>query len=337
MNNNIYQLKNKNGLCIDFIAQGGKIKSVKMPVGDGFVDVALGYDTVEEVIEGDAYIGALCGRVANRINKAQFNLENTLYTLEQNDRGNHLHGGSNGFHAKFWDVNVIQKEGYVSAYELSIVSEDGDGNYPGKLKVNVIYALNNNNEFLINIEAKSDKTTVVNITSHPYFNLNGVGCGKIFNHFLEINAEQFTPIDEFCIPTGEIVSVIETDMDFSKSKRIGDIINSDFDPIHQLKGLDHNFVINNSNEKLAFACRLLEPESGRAVELYTTQPGVQVYTAMHFDGSEIGKDKIPMLQYCGVALEAQNFPDAPNKLNFPSCVLKANETYSEQILYKFIF
>ncbi len=337
MNNTVFELKNDNGLVIEFISYGAKIKAIKVPEGDGFVDVALGHDSVDAIINGDAYIGAVCGRVANRINNGSFELDGKKYKLNQNDRSNTLHGGTNGFQTKYWDVETITKDGYCSSYKLSLYSLDGEEGFPGNLQISITYALNNKNEFLMDIKAQSDKKTVVNLTSHPYFNLNGVGKGRIFNHQLEINAKQFTPINELSIPTGELMDLKGTDLDFLAPVRIGDVINSDFEPIRALSGIDHNFVLNKEAGQMDFACRLAELESGRSIEVYTTQPGLQVYTAMHFDGTEIGKGGIPFHHYCGIAIEAQNYPDAPNQSNFPSAILNPDETYNEQIIYKFGF
>jgi len=332
-----YQLTNKNGVSVEFISQGGKITSVKLPNGSSEVDIVLGYETPEEFLTGDSYLGAICGRFANRIGNGTFTLDGKKIKLAQNDRTNHLHGGKIGFNLKNWDVSPIELTGYESAFKLSLLSPDGDENYPGNLKVEVIYALSNQNELLLDIKANTDKTTVVNLTSHPYFNLNGVNGGKIFNHVLEINANSFTPLSEVSVPTGEIRKVPGTDMDFNHPKKLSDVINSKYQQIHLVGGLDHNWVINKKEKEMSLAARISEPLSGRAVEVYTTQPGIQVYTAMHFDGTQVGKGQMPFTQYCAIALEAQNFPDAPNHPNFPICILNPGETYHEKIVYKFKF
>jgi aldose 1-epimerase len=332
-----YKLSNNNGVTIDFISLGARITSVKIPHKDSHVDIALGYDTLEETINGDGYMGAICGRLANRVDNGKFILEGKEYILDQNERTNHIHGGAHGYNNKIWEVKESKLEGYESAYELSYLSVDGEGGYPGNLHLTIIYALNNDNEFLIDIKGVTDKTTVVNLTSHPYFNLNGLGGGKIFNHGLEINANSFTPINEMGIPTGEIRSVANTDMEFIQETKLSRLIKCEYDQINLVGGLDHNWVINESNEALKFACKVSEPESGRSIEVFTTQPGIQIYTGMHFDGTNVGKSNIPLTQYAGIAIEAQNFPDAVNHENFPSAVLKPNETYKEKIIYKFGF
>ncbi len=331
MHNKIYQLKNDNGLVVEFLSHGARITSVKIPDGDTFTDVLIGYDTAEAAINGDVYFGAICGRTANRIANGQFTLEETDYQLIQNNGTNSLHGGPNGFQTKFWDVEEIEP----NLYKLCLISSDGDENFPGVLKVEMIYSLNNNNEFSIDILAKTDKTTIVNLTSHPYFNLKGAGNGNILNHQLEINALEMTPLNENSVPTGEIRSVNSTAMDFSKAKTIKEAVENEYEQIRLVGGIDHNWVINKVEGKYDFALRLTEPESGRSIELYTTQPGVQVYTAMHFDGSEKGKGNRPIEAFGGVAIEAQNFPDAINHTNFPSPVLKPGEEYRQKITYRF--
>jgi aldose 1-epimerase len=332
-----YILSNKNNVEIEFLALGGKIKAIKIPNGPAKVDIAMGYDKPEDYIAGDTYMGALCGRFANRIGMGRFNLNGQTIQLAQNDRTNHLHGGNKGFNALKWNVEKTDLKNYESAYKLSLISTDGDENYPGNLEVAVIYALNNNNEFFIDIKATTDKPTPVNLTSHPYFNLNGVGNGKIFNHKLWINADAFTPLNEVSVPTGEIRSIKNTPMDFTSPVRLGDVINSAYEQIKLVGGLDHNWVLNKGKDALVKAAVLSEPESGRSIEVFTTQPGLQVYTSMHFDGTEAGKGGIPFSPYGAVAIEAQNFPDAPNKSHFPNSILNPGETYHEIIIYKFRF
>ncbi len=332
-----YSLTNSNGIIVEFIALGGKFTSVKIPENGKLVDIALGYDTFDEAEQGDSYMGAICGRFANRIGEGQFTLEGKTYQLAQNDRTNQLHGGFNGFNTREWLVEPYNLEGYSSAYKLKYLSVDGEENYPGNLSVEVIYALNNDNELFIDLSAVTDKTTVVNLTSHPYFNLNGVGQGKVFNHELNVNAKSFTPINEMGVPTGELREVLGTDMNFIEPVKLSERIKSEYDQIQLVGGLDHNWVINKPEKTYGLACKVSEPNSGRAIEVYTTQPGIQVYTGMHFDGSSIGKGGLPFAQYSGIAIEAQNFPDAPNKPQFPSAVLRPGEKYHEKIVYKFIF
>ena len=335
MKNKIYQLINKNGLVVEFISLGGRLISLKIPENSGFVDVLMGYDTAEGCATGDAYMGAICGRFANRIAHGRFLLDGKWIQLDQNNGTNHLHGGSNGFHKKYWEVKGINLKGYATAYQLSILSKDGDEHYPGNLNAEVIYALNDDNELLIEFKAVSDKKTIINLTSHPYFNLKGVGGGNVLDHLLEINASFFTPIDPVSIPTGELRAVSGTDMDFTTPIVLSDPMNSEDQQINLAGGLDHNWVLNKKERELALAARIMEPVSGRSVEVFTTQPGLQVYTAMHFDGTSIGKGGHPILPFSCIALEAQNFPDAPNKIHFPSAVLEAGEVYNEKVVYRF--
>jgi len=331
MDKKIYQLKNENGLVIEFLSHGARITSIKVPDREKHIDVVIGYDTADEAINGDEYFAAMCGRVANRIANGKFSLEGVEYQLAQNNGPNSLHGGPNGFQTKYWEVEEIDS----NSYKLSLTSPDSDENFPGELKVEMVYSLNNNNEFNIDISAKTDKTTIVNLTSHPYFNLKGSGQGNILDHLLEINADKMTPLNENSIPTGEIRNVEETAMDFRSPKKVSDAVESDYEQIKLVGGIDHNWIINKNEN--ACALKLTEPKSGRTIELFTTQPGVQVYAAMHFDGSEKGKGGFPLEKFGGIAIEAQNFPDAINHTNFPSSVLIPGEVYEQKIVYKFGF
>lgn len=337
MSTKTYQLTNKNGLTIEFMDRGAKVYSVQLPDVQNQgkkVDVMIGYQTVEETVAGDAYIGALCGRFANRIYKGKFAIDGKEYQLNVNDGINHLHGGIKGYNARDWDVKKVNVPGRADAYELSLFSPDGEENYPGNVNIKATYSLTDDNEFIIDLEATTDKPTVINMTSHPYFNMRGASSGPIFNHELEVNSHQFTPIAEG-VPSGEIREVEGTPMDFRKPARIGDSINTPYEQIQMFKGIDHNWIIDKPADEMGFCGRLKDPESGRYVEVYSTLPGMQVYTAMHFNSSQIGKDGIPFCSYCAVALEPQDIPDAPNKPMFPSTVLRPGETYKETLVYKF--
>jgi aldose 1-epimerase len=334
-----FSLKNNNNVEITFAAHGGRLLSVKVPSASGAVDdVFIGYDTVNEALEGDLFFGALCGRYANRVSKGQFELDGETIQLDVNNGPNHLHGGYEGFNQRVWSVQPIEKEGCTDAYKLSLVSPDGDQKYPGELTVNVIYSLNDQNEFRIEYEAETTKSTIINLTSHPYFNLKGAGKDDVLSHKLQLMASSYTPIDpelETC--GGEMKVVAGTPMDFSSEKPSGEAVNSNFEQIKMVNGLDHNFVLDRSNNTVGLAARLTDSDSGRTLEVYTDQPGLQVYTGNHFDGSEKGKGGIPIQQYAGVALEAQIFPNSPNCENFPNAVLKPGEKYTQTCLYKFGF
>jgi len=328
-----FRLENHNGVEIEFLSLGGRIYSVKLPVKTDKIDIALGCHD----LPGDAFMGALCGRFANRIGNGAFKLDGQVIRLPKNEPPNHIHGGYQGFNTQTWNVHPITFEGYESAFGLTLFSPDGDEGYPGNLKTKVIYALNDQNELLIDLQASTDKTTIINLTSHPYFNLNGVGKGTVLNHQLQIFADHYAPTDVNGVPTGEIENVKGTDLNFLQPVRLQSIAQSKFPQIVMKGGLDNTWVVNRKDKKLIKACALCEPESGRAVEVFTTQPALQVYTGNHFDGRQKEKSGLPLHVYSGVALEAQNIPDAPNKPNFPNSMLRPGETYHEQIVYRFVF
>jgi aldose 1-epimerase len=333
----VFTLKNKNNFEVTFIARGGQVISIKVPDAKGEIaDVVIGYDSVEETLAGDAYFGAICGRYANRIVNGRFEINDITYQLDCNDGKNHLHGGFDGFNKRVWEVEPITVAKYIQAYKLSLVSEDGDQKYPGRLEVNVIYGITQENEFVIEYSAATSRPTIINLTSHAYFNLKGAGTGTIEQHELQINADTFTPISaEIGTVTGEIESVADTELDFTKTKKIGLALYSDNEQVRLVDGIDHNFIINDFDGTVKLAATLVDPESGRKMEVYTDQPGVQIYTACHFDGSEIGKLGMPIVEWAGIALETQIFPDSPNKENFPNAILRPGETYKHTCIYKF--
>jgi len=336
--NEVYTLKNKNGVEVSFMANGGRLISVKVPDAKGNVaDVVIGYDTPEAALAGDAYFGALCGRYANRIVEGKFTIDGTEYQLDKNNGNNHLHGGIEGFNTREWNVEPVSLDKYAQAYKLSLVSPDGDQKYPGELKVEVVYGLTDDNEFVIDYTAETDKPTVINLTSHPYFNLGGAGNGTVEEHELQINASMYTPIDEkLGTVSGEITQVKDTPFDFTETKKIGEAVNADAEQIALGGGgLDHNFVIDGYDGSVHLAATLVDPVSGRKMEVYTDQPGVQAYTGNHFDGSETGKQGKPIVKWGGVALETQIFPDSPNHDHFPNAVLRPGETYKHLCVYKF--
>ncbi|MBR8534546.1 galactose mutarotase [Carboxylicivirga sediminis] len=334
----VFTLKNNNQVEVTFIARGGQITSIKVPNANGeMADVVIGYDTVEGALAGDTYFGAICGRYANRIVKGQFELNGQEFQLDTNNGPNHLHGGVDGFNLRTWEVEKVDLPQFAQAYKLSLVSSDGDQGYPGELTTIVTYGLTEDNELVIEYDAVSDKDTIINLTSHAYFNLDGAGTGTIANHQLTINADKFTPIDgEIGTVTGEVAEVKDTAMDFITTKAIGEALTADCPQVKLVDGIDHNFVINGYDGMVRLAARLEGPSSGRAMEVYTDQPGVQIYTGSHFDGTEIGKQGKPIEKWAGVALETQIFPDSPNKAHFPEAVLKAGEHYRHTCVYKFI-
>lgn len=327
-----FRLENNNGIEVEFLSHAGRIFSVKVPDGDDKIDIVLGGD-----LQVDLFMGALCGRFANRIANGIVRLDDEVVNLSVNEPPNHLHGGFHGFNTRVWNVEPYALKGYVKAFKLTLFSPDGEEGYPGNLNTEVVYALNDNNELLIDLKAETDKTTIINLASHPYFNLNGAGSGNVFNHQLQIFADHYTPIEQSGIPTGEIAEVAGSDMDFRKPALLGKAIQSSLPQILMKDGLDHTWVLNRKDKELTRACILSEPESGRAVEVFTTQPALQVYTGNHFDGSQKEKSGKPLQKYAGVALEAQNIPDAPNKPHFPNAILRPGETFHEQIVYRFVF
>jgi aldose 1-epimerase len=330
-------LKNNNGVEITFTAHGGRLASIKVPSANGEVaDVIIGYDTIGESVAGDAYFASICGRFANRIASGKFELDGIQYQLDINNGPNHLHGGLDGFCHRVWDVEKIEKEGAVSAFRLSLVSPDGDQKYPGEERVTVIYSLTADNKFAIEYEATTIKPTVINLTSHQYFNLQGAGKGNVLEHELQINASKYTTIDpDLGTCAGEIAEVKGTPMDFTETKKIGEALNSDHPQVRLVDGIDHNFVIDNGGKNVVLAVRMKDPVSGRILEVYTDQPGVQMYTGNHFDGSTIGKLGIGIEKYAGVAFETQIFPNSPNIAHFPNAILRPGEKYTHTCIYKF--
>jgi aldose 1-epimerase len=314
-----YKLTNSHGVEVLITNYGGTVTSIEVPDRDGvFGDVVLGYDTVDEYIQKPRYFGALIGRHANRIARGRFSLNGVEYQLAQNNGANHLHGGNKGFDKKVWEV----RETFAGVLGLRYFSEDGEENYPGNLTVDVEYSLNDENELRIEYHATGDKDTIVNLTNHSYFNL--AGSGDILGHELMLNADAFMPVTEDLIPTGEIQPVENTVMDFRTARPIAS------------GGYDHNFVLRDwDNGAFRLVARLREPQSGRVMEVLTTEPGIQFYSGNFLDGSLTGKRGVVYEQYAGLCLEAQHFPDAPNHPNFPTTVLRAGERYHQLTVYRF--
>ena len=328
----MYTLTNSKGATMKVINYGGIIVSLEVPDKDGNpVDVVLGYDSLEAYVKRNPFFGALVGRYGNRIGKAKFTLDGKEYNLAKNNNGNHLHGGTKGFDKVLWDVEEASSDEGV-ALKLSYLSKDMEEGYPGNLDVDVIYTLTDDNTIKFDYKATTDKKTIVNLTQHTYFNLNG-GKSDILSHELVLHADKFIPVDETLIPTGEIRPVENTPMDFTKPTRIGERINSDYEQIRFGKGYDHCWVING--EGLKRAAEVYDPVSGIEMVMHTTEPGVQFYTGNFLDGSLTGKNKVVYKQRTGFCLETQHFPDSPNKSNFPSVVLEPGQTYSTQTTYKF--
>jgi aldose 1-epimerase len=323
-----YTLTNSNGLKAEIINFGGIITKLYVPDRKGnFADIVTGYDTVEDYISNGGYFGALIGRYGNRIAKGKFNLNGVEYKLAQNNGENHLHGGIKGFDKVVWDAEEMKVDNGI-ALKLFYLSKDGEEGYPGNLSCTVIYTLTNDNELKISYEAETDKATVINLTNHSYFNLGGHDSGDILGHEMMLKADHFLPVDEGLIPTGLIEPVKGTPMDFTKPMTIGSRID-------QVKGgYDHNYCLNSSDGSLALAVEVYEPDSGRVMQIFTTQPGIQFYTGNFLNGSNQGKGAI-YYKHTGFCLETQHFPDSPNRANFPFVVLRPGQKYKQLTVHKF--
>jgi aldose 1-epimerase len=327
----IYTLTNKSGVEATITNYGGRIVSLKVPDKTGAVgDVVLGFDSLEGYLNENPYFGALIGRYANRIGHAQFTLDKVLYKVPKNDGGNSLHGGLRGFDKVVWTPRELPDGGL----ELTYLSKDGEEGYPGNCKVTVVYHLTDANELKIEYAASTDKDTVVNLTNHSYFNLKGGG--DVMEHLLTLPADHFTPVDSGLIPTGVLKPVAGTPFDFRKSTAIGARIEQDDEQLKLGKGYDHNWVLNKKGAELGLAARVEEPSSGRVMEVWTTQPGIQFYTGNFLDGSIKGKKGAVYGRRSALCLETQHFPDSPNKPRFPTVVLKPGMDFRSTTIYKFV-
>jgi aldose 1-epimerase len=331
---NVYTLANKNGLTMRVTNLGGRIMSLMVPDKKGnLADIVLGYDSVDQYRNGNPYFGALIGRVGNRIARGKFTLEGKEYSLSINNGVNSLHGGPRGFHNVYWQVMVPPS---TNILELHYLSKDQEEGFPGNLDVKVTYTLTDTNELMIYYFATADKTTVVNLTHHSFFNLAGEGGGDILNHEIMIQSDRFTPVDQGLIPTGELRKVEGTPFDFRKPHTMGERINADDEQLHAGKGYDHNWVLNKKSNVLSLAARVTEPVTGRVMEVWTTEPGLQFYSGNFLNGKDIGKGGKPYPFRGAFCLEAQHFPDSPNHPAFPSIVLKAASKYQQKTIYKFL-
>lgn len=328
----IYTMTNANGSMISLTNIGAAVVSIVVPDSEGKqADVALGFDTFEKYISENACMGKIAGRFANRIAEGRFTLEGQEYLLSQNNGPNHLHGGPKGFQTKLWNSRVE-----TDRVVFSLLSPDGDENYPGELSTEVVYDWSDDNELEINIYAKSSKTTVVNMTSHIYFNLAGEDSGSVLTEELCLNADYFLNTDATQIPTGELTPVEGTPMDFRTPKSLAQDIEAVYKPLEIGAGYDHCWAVRGwKSGELTDVGYLYDPQSGRKMEIRSTQPGVQVYTGNFLQGVPKSKSGNNYRNRDGVAIECQAFPDSPNKPNFPSTTLTDNETYHQTIIYKF--
>lgn len=331
----LYTLKNSKGMTVKITNYGAKVVSILVPDREGELgDISLGYKTASDYINGIASLGATMGRYANRIADAEFTIDDSVYHLDKNDGDNSIHGGFEGFRYQVWDAQPIDDH----TLEMSYVSSDGEGGYPGTLEVKVTYTVTEDNELKLQYAAQTDKPTYINLTNHTFFNLAGEGHGDILDHRLYVNAHYFTPVDSEAIPTGELREVAGTPFDFTTATRIGARIDQENKQLQLVGGYDHNFVLNKDNNELALAARLTEPTSGRIMEVYTTEPGLQVYTAngLTGEGNQVGKGGHAYGPRSAVCLETQHFPDSPHHPNFPSTLLKPGGSYQSTTIYKFL-
>src|SRR3954453_6882554 len=329
----LYTLTNASGTEAKITDFGGRLVSLKTADRNGnFADVVLGFDDIEGYLKKNPFFGALVGRYANRIANGRFELNGHSYELARNNGPNALHGGMRGFDKVLWESQVVDT-GSGLALELNYVSLDGEEGYPGTLKVLVTYSLNEKNELVIDYRASTDKDTVLNLTNHSYFDLTGQFAGNILDHHVTIHADRFTPVDSNLIPTGELRDVSGTPFDFRNGGRIGARIDEDDDQLKLGWGYDHNFVLNGRG--LRVAASVVDPRTGRKLEVLTTQPGVQFYTGNHLDGSVTGKGRVTYNYRFGFCLETQHFPDSPNKPAFPSTLLKPGDQFHETTIFRF--
>jgi len=333
---NLYTLKNRSGAEVSITNYGGIIVTIKVPDRTGRIDdVTLGFDNLEGYLGKHPYFGAIIGRVGNRIAGGRFALNGREYTLAKNDGNNHLHGGIKGFDKVVWKAREAEaKDG--TSLALTYVSTDGEEGYPGEIRVKVVYTLTRKNALRIDYSATTDRDTIINLTNHAYFNLAGDGAGDILGHELMLNAGWFLPVGHDLIPSGEILSVKNTPMDFTTATTIGARINEkhpqlQFGP----GGYDHCWVLYPSPTMPSLAARVHEPVSGRVLEVYTTEPGIQLYTGNFLDGTVVGKAGKRYGKRHGFCLETEHFPDSCNKRHFPSTILRPGETYRTTTVYAF--
>ena len=329
-----YTLTNKNGMKVEVINFGGIITSLTAPDKDGkYEDVVLGFTKPEGYFNGNPYyFGALIGRFGNRIANAKFILDGKTYDIDKNDGPNSLHGGKEGFHTKIWTVEPIGNA-ETPSLKLTYVSNDGEEGYPGKLTTTVVYTLTKDNALEIAYEATTDKTTIVNLTQHSYFNLSGKFTQPITDHELQLDADQFLPVNGTLIPTGERRNVAGTPFDFKTPKLIGKDINSDDEQVKLGKGFDHNWILNGTG--LRKIATVYHSGTGRVMEVSTDQPGVQFYSGNFLDGKFDTKTGGKNEHRTGFCLETQHFPDSPNEASFPTVVLKPGEKFQSKTIYKF--
>lgn len=327
----LYKLSN-DGMDVSIMNYGCTIVSIETPDRFGKKkNIVAGFNSFESYLCNHPYFGCVVGRFANRIRNGKFTIDDKVYQVTLNNNHHHLHGGTIGFNRKLWNIEtVIENEKQVGV-KFSYLSADGEEGYPGNLITHVTYILNEDNELLIHYHAATDQPTIINLTNHSYFNLTGFDDATIRDHELRVFADAFTVKDEDSIPTGEILPVKNTLLDFKSSKKIGERI----DLITDDKGYDHNYVLNNYGKGIVPAAVLYEPDEGREIKVLTDLPGLQIYTSNWWDGSITGTQNQPYIQYGAVTLETQAFPDAPNHPDFPSAIINPGKDYSSTTVFQF--
>jgi aldose 1-epimerase len=333
-NVDLYVLTNANGLKASITNYGGIVVSLEVPDKNGKLgDILLGYDNLDGFVKNSPYFNALVGRYGNRIAKGKFTLDGTAYTLAVNNGENALHGGLKGFDKVIWTAESFKNDKGVGL-KLAYLSKDMEEGYPGNLKVNVVYTLTNKDELQIDYTATTDKAAVCNLTNHNYYNLTGCKT-DILGHELTLNADRFTPVDSGLIPTGQLRPVRGTPMDFTRSTAVGARINVADEQLKFGGGYDHNWVLNKKGSEMSHAATLYEPTSGRVMEIWTHEPGIQFYSGNFLDGTIVGKGGIVYKHRYGMCLETQHFPDSPNKPAFPTTILRPGEIYKTTTVHKF--
>jgi len=329
----LFLLKNKNGLIMSVTNYGAKIVSFFVPDKNGkLVDIVLGHPSIDEYLESqEPYFGAICGRTGNRIAKGQFTLEGVNYQLVINNGPNNLHGGPKGFHAVVWDAEQIDEQ----RLKLTYLSKDGEEGFPGNLKTTVTYTLTDDNALQIDYHAVTNRTTILNLTNHSYFNLSGAGDPSIGDHLLQINADTYLPTDETAIPLGKPETVEGTPMDFRNLFEIGKRINDPFSQLIIGNGYDHTYVLNKKGNELSFCAKAVSPKTGIVMEVHTTEPGVQLYTGNWMTGKFEAKDGKRYPQRSAFCLETQHYPDSINQTEYPTVILRPGDTFMSQTIFTF--
>jgi aldose 1-epimerase len=331
----LYTLTNHAGMRASITTYGGIVTELTAPDRNGrFDDVVLGYDLLDQYLAGHPYFGAILGRYANRISRGVFTLDGETYRLAVNNNENHLHGGITGFDKVLWRA-IPRSTTEDPQLELHYVSADGEEGYPGRLEVTVTYTLTHDNALQIDYRATTDRATPVNLSNHSYFNLSGQDGGRILDHRISINADRFTPVDAGLIPIGEFRPVAGSPMDLRKPIAIGVKIETDDRQLAFAGGFDHNWVLNKNDAERSLAARISDPKSGRVMEVLTSEPGIQFYTANFLDGSLRGKQGVVYTRRCALCLETQHFPDSPNRPEFPSTILRPGDRYESTTIYRF--